>query len=53
MQWTVVYLNDEVRREVEGLSMDLRAILHAFVMKTEKTPRCALEIARARVKEVR
>ncbi len=27
-------------------------VLHAFVKKTEKTPRRALEIARARAKEV-
>jgi phage-related protein len=107
MEWTVVYLNDEVRREVEALSVDLRAkfrrivelirskgleqvrepyvkhledklwemrligrdniariiyvaasgrrivLLHAFVKKAEKTPRRALEIARARAKEVR
>lgn len=106
MQWTVVYLNEDVRAEVEGLSVDLRArfrriielvqskglervrepyikhlegklwemrlvdrdniarviyvaasgrrlvVLHAFIKKTEKTPRRALEIARARAKEV-
>lgn len=106
MQWTVVYLNDTVRAEVEALPVELRAkfqriveligskglesvrepyvkhledklwemrlsssgniaraiyiaargrrivVLHAFVKKTEKTPQRALEIARARAKEV-
>jgi phage-related protein len=106
MEWTVVYLNDEVRIEVEALAVDLRAkfrrivelirskgleqvrepyikhlegklwemrlmgrdniarviyvtargrrvvVLHAFIKKTDKTPRRALEIARARAKEV-
>ncbi len=106
MQWTVVYLNDAVRAEVERLLPELRAkfrrivelmqskgleqvrepyvkhlegrlwemrlsgprtiarvvyvtasgrrvvVLHAFVKKTEKTPQRALEIARARAKEV-
>jgi phage-related protein len=106
MEWTVVYLNDAVRAEVEALSLELRAkfrrlvelirskgleqirepyvkhlegrlwemrlsgpntiariiyvaassrrvvVLHAFVKKTEKTPRRALEIARARAKEI-
>ena len=27
-------------------------VLHAFVKKTEKTPRCALEIARRRAREM-
>jgi phage-related protein len=107
MEWTVVYLNEAVQAEVEGLSPDLRAkfrrivelirskgldrvrepyvkhledrlwemrlagqntiaraiyvaasgrrvvVLHAFIKKTEKTPRRALEIARARAKEVK
>ncbi len=107
MEWTVVYLNDDVRAEVEALSADLRSkfrrivelirskgleqvrepyvkhlegrlwemrligrdniarvvyvaasgrrvvVLHAFIKKTEKTPRRILEIARARAKEVR
>ena len=106
MEWTVVYLNDAVRVEVEALSLELRAkfrrivelirskgleqvrepyvkhlegrlwemrlsgpntiarviyvaasgrrvvVLHAFVKKTEKIPRRALEIARVRAKEV-
>jgi phage-related protein len=106
MEWTVVYLNDAARAEVDGLSSELRAkfrrvveliqskglervrepyvkhlegrlwemrlsgqgniarviylaasgrrlvVLHAFIKKTEKTPRRALEIARARAKEV-
>ena len=106
MQWTVVYLNDEVRAEVEALAMDLRSkfqrivemirskgleqvrepyikhlddklwemrligrdniarviyvtasgrrviVLHAFIKKTDKTPQRALQIARARAKEV-
>jgi phage-related protein len=106
VEWTVVYLNDAVRAEVEGLSADLQArfrrivelirsrglervrepyvkhldgklwemrligrdniarviyvaargrrvvVLHAFIKKTEKTPPRALEIARARAKEV-
>ena len=106
MEWTVVYLNDAVRAEVESLSPELRAkfrrivelirskgleqvrepyvkhlegrlwemrlsgqniiarvvylaasgrrvvVLHAFVKKTEKIPRRALETARARAKEV-
>jgi phage-related protein len=106
MPWTVVYLNEDVRAEVEGLALDLRArlrriidliqskgleqvrepyikhlegklwemrligrdniarviyvtasgrrlvILHAFVKKTDKTPRRALELARARTKEI-
>ncbi len=106
MQWTVVYLNEDVRAEVEGLSLGLRArfrrivelirskgleqvrepyikhledklwemrligrdniarviyvtasgrrvvVLHAFIKKTEKTPRRALDIARTRAKEV-
>jgi phage-related protein len=106
MEWTVVYLNEDVRAEVEALSADLRGkfrrvvelirskglervrepyvkhledrlwemrligrdniarvvyvaasgrrvvVLHAFIKKTEKTPRRALEIARARAKEV-
>jgi len=106
MTWTVVYLNNVVRAEVEALSPDLRSkfqrivelmkakgleqvrepyvkhiegklwemrmigrdniaraiyitasgqrvvVLHAFVKKTERTPRGALEIARARAKEV-
>lgn len=106
MQWTVVYLNDEVRAEVEALARDLRSkfqrivelirskgleqvrepyikhlddklwemrligrdniarviyvtasgrrviVLHAFIKKTDKTPQRALQIARARAKEV-
>jgi phage-related protein len=106
MQWTVVYLNEDVRADVEGLALDLRArlrriidliqskgleqvrepyikhvegklwemrligrdniarviyvtasgrrlvLLHAFVKKTDKTPRRALELARARAKEI-
>lgn len=106
MEWAVVYLNEDVRAEVEALSADLRGkfrrvvelirskglervrepyvkhledrlwemrligrdniarvvyvaasgrrvvVLHAFIKKTEKTPRRALEIARARAKEV-
>jgi phage-related protein len=106
MEWTVVYLNDEVRAEVEALAVDLRGkfrrivelirskgleqvrepyikhledklwemrligrdniarviyvtasgrrvvVLHAFIKKTDRTPRRALEIARARAKEV-
>ena len=106
MTWTVVYLNNVVRAEVEALSPDLRSkfqrivelmkakgleqvrepyvrhiegklwdmrmigrdniaraiyitasgqrvvVLHVFIKKTERTPRGALEIARARAKEV-
>jgi phage-related protein len=106
MNWTVVYLNEIARAEVEGLPADLRAkfrrivelieskgleqvrepyikhldeklwemrvigrdniariiyvaasgrrvvLLHAFIKKTDKTPRRALEIARARAKEI-
>jgi phage-related protein len=106
MEWTVVYLNEEVRAEIEVLSIDLRSkfqrivelvrskglervrepyikhledklwemrligrdniarviyvtasgrrvvVPHAFIKKSEKTPRRALEIARARAKEV-
>jgi len=106
MEWTVVYLNDDVRAEIEGLAVDLRGkfrriveliqskglervhepyikhlegklwemrltgrdniarviyvtasgrrvvVLHAFIKKTDKTPRRALEIVRARAKEV-
>jgi phage-related protein len=104
--WSVVYLNDAVRAEVESLSADLQAkfrriveliqsrglertrepyvkhldgrlwemrlkgrdniarviyvaasgrrlvVLHAFIKKTDKTPRRALEIAKERAKEV-
>ena len=107
MNWTVVYLNDEVRAEVEALAVDLRGkfqrvvelirskgleqvrepyikhlehklwemrligrdniarviyvaasgrrvvLLHAFIKKSDKTPRRALAIARARAQEVR
>ena len=106
MQWAVVYLNDNVRAEVEALSAEHRAkfrrivelmqtkgldqvrepyvkhlegrlwemrlsgprtiarviyvtasgrrivVLHAFVKKTEKTPRQALVVAHARASEV-
>ena len=104
MAWTVVYLNDVVRAEVEALAPDLRSkfhaelikakgleqvrepyvkpiegklwemrmigrdniaraiymtasgqrvvVLHAFIKKTDRTPRVALNIARARAKEV-
>jgi phage-related protein len=106
MEWTVVYLNAEVRAEVESLAVDLRSkfqrivelvrskgleqvrepyikhledklwemrligrdniarviyvaasgrrvvVLHAFIKKSDKTPRRALEIARSRAKEV-
>jgi phage-related protein len=106
MEWTVVYLNDDVRAEVEALAVDLRGkfqrivelvrskgleqirepyikhledklwemrligrdniarviyvtaskrrvvVLHAFIKKSDKTPRRALAIARARAKEV-
>ena len=106
MEWTIVYLNDAVRAEVEALSPELRAkfrriveliqskglervrepyvkhlegrlwemrlsgpntialviyvavsgrrlvVLHAFVKKSEKTPRHALEIARMRAREI-
>ena len=107
MDWTVVYLNDEVRAEVEALAVDLRGkfqrvvelirskgleqvrepyikhledklwemrligrdniarviyvaasgrrvvLLHAFIKKSDKTPRRALATARARAQEVR
>ena len=107
MDWTVVYLNDEVRAEVEALAVDLRGkfqrvvelirskgleqvhepyikhledklwemrligrdniariiyvaasgrrvvLLHAFIKKSDKTPRRALAIARVRAQEVR
>lgn len=106
MEWTVVYLNDDVRAEIEILAVDLRSkfqrivelvrskgleqvrepyikhledklwemrligrdniarviyvtasgrrvvVLHAFIKKSDKTPRRALAIARARAKEV-
>ena len=106
MEWSVLFVNEEARGEVDRLSLDLRAkferivtlirskglqqvhepyikhledklwemrmigrdgiaraiyvaasgqrvvVLHAFVKKTDKTPRRALEIARARAKEV-
>jgi phage-related protein len=106
MEWTVVYLNDAVRAEVEALAVDLRSkfqrivelvrskgleqvrepyikhlddklwemrligrdniarviyvtasgrrvvVLHAFIKQSDKTPRRALAIARARAKEV-
>jgi phage-related protein len=106
MEWTVVYLNNEARVEVEALAADLRGkfqrvvelirskglehvrepyikhlegklwemrligrdniariiyitasgrrviLLHAFIKKSDKTPRQALAIARARAKEV-
>jgi phage-related protein len=106
MEWTVVYLNDDVRAEIEALALDLRGkfrriveliqskgleqvhepyikhlegklwemrltgrdniariiyvtasgrrvvVLHAFIKKTDKTPRRALEIALSRAKEV-
>ena len=106
MEWTVVYLNDDVRAEVEALAVDLRSkfqrivelvrskgleqvrepyikhlegklwemrligrdniarviyvaasgrrvvVLHVFIKKSDRTPRRALEIARARAKEV-
>jgi len=106
MEWTIVYLNDAVRAEVEALSPELRAkfrriveliqskglerirepyvkhlegrlwemrlsgpntiarviyvaasgrrlvMLHAFVKKSKKTPRHALEIARLRAREI-
>ena len=106
MEWAVVYLNDDVRAEVEALAVDLRGkfqrivelirskgleqvrepyikhledklwemrligrdniariiyitasgrrviLLHAFVKKSDKTPRRALAIARTRAKEI-
>ena len=106
MEWTVVYLNDAVRAEVEALAVDLRGkfqrivelirskgleqvrepyikhledklwemrligrdniariiyvtasgrrvvLLHAFIKKSDQTPRRALAIARARAKEI-
>ena len=106
MEWTVVYLNDEVRAEIEALAVELRSkfqrivelvrskglervrepyikhledklwemrligrdniarviyvaasgrrvvVLHAFIKKSDKTPRRALEIARSRAKDV-
>ena len=106
MAWTVVYLSDVVRAEVEALAPELRSkfqrivelikakgleqvrqpyvkhiegklwemrmvgrdniaraiyvtasgqrvvVLHAFIKKTARTPRAALNIARARAKEV-
>jgi phage-related protein len=106
MEWTVVYLNDDVRAEVEALAVDLRGkfqrivelvrskgleqvrepyikhledklwemrligrdniariiyvtasgrrvvVLHAFIKKSDRTPRRALAIARARAKEI-
>jgi phage-related protein len=52
--WHVEILDHRVVKELDALAPDVRqlVVVHAFVKKTQKSPRTALETARTRAKEM-
>lgn len=59
-QWQIFTASEQVEKEIRALPADMKAryvrrvvILHAFLKKTQKTPRRAIDIALRRLEELR